>query len=64
MDSPKVVSSDLYFLSYSCEVVKCGTYLFADRQITTEEDALQLQSDINSLQQLSEKKNTQKNVMS
>ena len=64
MDSPKVVSPDLYFLSYSCEVVKCGTYLFADRQITTKEDALQLQSDINSLQQLSEKKNTQKNVMS
>ena len=55
MDSPKVVFSDLYFLSYSCEVVKCGTYLFADRQITTKEDALQLQSDINSLQQLSEK---------
>ena len=64
MDSPKVVSSDLYFLSYSCDVVKCGTYLFADRQITTKEDALQLQSDINSLQQLPEKKNTQKNVMS
>ena len=37
------------------EVVKCGTYLFADdtkifRQITTKQDALQLQSDINSLE--------------
>ena len=42
------------------EVVKCGTYLFADdtkifRQITTKEDALQLQSDINSLKQWSQK---------
>ena len=42
------------------EVVKCGTYLFADdtkifRQITTKEDALQLQSDINSLEQWSQK---------
>ena len=43
------------------EVVKCGTYLFADdtkifRQITTKEDALQLQSDINSLEQWSQKR--------
>ena len=42
------------------EVVKCGTYLFADdtkifRQITTKEDAPQLQSDINSLEQWSQK---------
>ena len=42
------------------EVVKCGTYLFANdtkifRQITTKEDALQLQSDINSLEQWSQK---------
>ena len=42
------------------EVVKCGTYLFADdtkifRQITTKEDARQLQSDINSLEQWSQK---------
>ena len=42
------------------EVAKCGTYLFADdtkifRQITTKEDALQLQSDINSLEQWSQK---------
>ena len=42
------------------EIVKCGTYLFADdtktfRQITTKEDALQLQSDINSLEQWSQK---------
>ena len=41
-------------------VVKCGTYLFADdtkifRQITTKEDAFQLQSDINSLEQWSQK---------
>ena len=40
------------------ENVKCGTYLFTDdikifRQITTKEDALQLQSDRNSLEQLS-----------
>ena len=38
------------------EVVKCGTYLFTDdtkifQQITTKENALQLQSDINLLQQ-------------
>ena len=37
------------------EVVKCGTYLFADtkifRQIATREATLQLQSDINSLGQ-------------
>ena len=33
------------------EVVKCGTYLFAD---DTKEDALQLQSDINSLAQWSQ----------
>ena len=42
------------------QVVKCGTYLFADdtkifRQITTKEEALQLQSDINSLEQWSQK---------
>ena len=42
------------------EVVKCGTYLFADDtkvflQITTKEDALQLQSVINSLEQWSQK---------
>ena len=42
------------------EIVKCDTYLFADdtktfRQITTKEDALQLQSDINSLEQWSQK---------
>ena len=42
------------------EVVTCGTYLFADdtkisRQITTKEDALQLQSDINSLEKWSQK---------
>ena len=42
------------------EVVKFGTYLFADdtkifRQITTKEDALQLQSDIDSLGQWSQK---------
>ena len=42
------------------EVLKCGTYLFADdtkifRQITTKEDSLQLQSDINSLEQCSQK---------
>ena len=43
------------------DVVKCGTYLFAaddtkiSRQITTKEDALQLQSDINSLEQWSQK---------
>ena len=41
------------------EVVKCGTYLFADdtkifRHKTTKEDALQLQSDINSLAQWSQ----------
>ena len=38
------------------EVVKCGTYLFTDdtkifQQITTKENALQLQSNINLLQQ-------------
>ena len=38
------------------EVVKCGTYLFTDdtkifQQITTKENALQLQSDINLLEQ-------------
>ena len=43
------------YINDLCEIVKCGTYLFADRQITTKEDALQLQSDINSLQQWSEK---------
>ena len=42
------------------EIVKCGTCLFIDdtktfRQITTKEDALQLQSDINSLEQWSQK---------
>ena len=42
------------------EVVKCGTYLFADdtkilRQVTTKEDALELQSEINSLEQWSQK---------
>ena len=42
------------------EVVKYGTYLFADdtkvfRQITTNEDSLQPQSDINSLEQWSQK---------
>ena len=42
------------------EVVKCGTYLFANdtkifRQIATKENALQLQSDINSLEQWSPK---------
>ena len=42
------------------EVVKRGTYLFADdtkvfQQITTKEDALQLQSDINSLEQWCQK---------
>ena len=42
------------------EVVECGTYLFADdtkilRQITTKKDALQLQSDINLLEQWSQK---------
>ena len=42
------------------EVVKCGTYLFLDdtkifRQITTKEGAFQLQSDINSLEQWSQK---------
>ena len=42
------------------EVVKYGTYLFADdtkifQQITIKEDALQLQSDINSLEQWSQK---------
>ena len=42
------------------EVVKCGTYLFVDdtkifRQITTKEGAFQLQSDINSLEQWSQK---------
>ena len=42
------------------EVVKSDTYLFADdtkilRQITTKEDALQLQSDINSLELWSQK---------
>ena len=42
------------------EVVKCGSYLFADdtkvfRQITTKEDSLQPQSDINSLEQWSQK---------
>ena len=42
------------------KVVKCRTYLFADdtkifQQITTKEDALQLQSDINSLEQWSQK---------
>ena len=41
------------------EVVKCGTYLFADdtkifRHIKTKEGALQLQSDINSLAQWSQ----------
>ena len=40
--------------------MKCGTYLFADDtkvflQITTKEDALQLQSVINSLEQWSQK---------
>ena len=45
---------------YLPEVVKCGTYLFANdtkifRQITTKEDALLLQSDINSLEQWSQK---------
>ena len=38
------------------EVVKCGTYLYANDikiflQITTKEDALQLQSDMNTLEQ-------------
>ena len=42
------------------EVVKFGTYLFGDdteifRQMTTKEDVLQLQSDINSLEQWSQK---------
>ena len=42
------------------EVAKCGSYLFIDdtkifRQITTKEDPLQLQSDINSLKQWSQK---------
>ena len=42
------------------EVVKCGTYLFGDdteifRKMTTKEDVLQLQSDINSLEQWSQK---------
>ena len=42
------------------EVVKCGTYLFADdtkilRQIATKEVEVQLQSDINSLEQWSQK---------
>ena len=42
------------------EVVKCSTYLSADdtkifRQVTTKEEALQLQSDINSLEQWSQK---------
>ena len=42
------------------EVVKCGTYLFADdtkifQQITTKEDARLLLSDINSLEQWSQK---------
>ena len=42
------------------EVVKCGTYLFLDdtkifRQVTTKEGAFQLQSDINSLEQWSQK---------
>ena len=42
------------------EVVKCGTYLFADdtkifQQITTKEDPLLLLSDINSLEQWSQK---------
>ena len=54
------------------EVVKCGTYIFADdtkifRQITTRQDAFQLQSDINSLEQWSQNGYslfTQKIVMS
>ena len=56
MESLKVVPWDIYLP----EVVKCGTYLFADdtkifRQITTKEDALLLQSDINSFEQWSQK---------
>ena len=56
MESLEVVSWDLYLP----EVVKCGNYLFADdtkifRQITTNEDVLLLQSDINSLEQRSQK---------
>ena len=42
------------------EVMKCGTYLFAGdtkilQQITTKENALQLQSGVNSLEQWSQK---------
>ena len=42
------------YINYLPEVAKCDTYLFADdtktfRQITTKEDALQLQSDSNGL---------------
>ena len=56
MESLEVVSWDLYLP----EVVKCGNDLFADdtkvfRQITTKEDALLLQSDINSFEQWSQK---------
>ena len=56
MEFLEVVSWDLYLP----EVVKCGNYLFADdtivfRQITTKEDALLLQSDINSFEQWSQK---------
>ena len=48
------------YINYLPEVVKCGTYLFADDtkifwQITTKGDTYQLQSDINSLKQWSEK---------
>ena len=53
----------IFFVKYIndlSEVVKCGAYLFAYdanifRQITTKEDSLQLQSDINSLEQWSQK---------
>ena len=56
---PKIVLGPILFVIYINdlpEIVKCGTYLFADetkilRQITTKEDTLQLQSDINSLEQ-------------
>ena len=55
----KIVLGPILFVIYIndlSEIVKCGTYLFADetkifRQITTKEDTLQLQSDINSLEQ-------------